>query len=149
MGEEPCISIVHSINSSAILIFTELMQPKVWERAVGSEPTKWDVCLVRGKKLSSSMNGYFAICILKDRAKGCFRHLSSRMLSSVIFPVIGNYMSLLWAYFKPTECLGSVLGSVCLMQEFTNSQVLSSVGCDTCATEKWCVSLAVLLSDLS
>lgn len=64
----------------------------------------------KGKKLSRSMNGYFAICILKEIAKGCSRHLSSRMLSSVMFLVIGNYMSLLGAYVKPTECLGSAFG---------------------------------------
>ena len=62
------------------------------------------------KKLSRRTNGYFAICVLKDRAKGCSRHLPSRMLSSVIFPIIGNYMNLLWACFKPTERLGSAFG---------------------------------------
>lgn len=121
---------MHRTSSSATLIFSELQQPKagnlLLEVHLPNEVSVW-----KGKKLSSSANGYFAICVLKDRAKGCCRHLSSRMLSSVIFPVRRNYLSLLWACFKPTECLGSAWGSFCLVSEFTKSQVLSSVGCDT------------------
>lgn len=64
------------------------------------------------KNLSRSMNGYFAIYIVKESAKGCSRHLSSRMLSSVMFLVIGNHMILPGACVKPTECLGSAFGII-------------------------------------
>jgi len=71
----------------------------------------------KGKKLSRSINGCSAVCVLKDRIKEHSRHLSSRMSSSVIFPVLGNYVSLLWAYFKPTECFGSAFRITFLKQE--------------------------------